>query len=303
MKKISLVIPCYNEQEVLRLTYEELIKYLNKDYEFQFILVNDGSKDQTLSIMKDLAKQDNRVKYVTFSRNFGKEAALLAGLEAAKKTNSDAAILLDADLQDPPSLIPQMLTYYEEGYKHIYAKHRTRAGESKFKTFCALSFYKVYAHLTKNKTLAKGARDFCLLDKQVIDAMLAIKDYKRFTKGIYNWIGFEKKVIEFDYVPRAEGTTKWNFKSLFRYAILGIKQFSQVYLLVTSLLMLLALGFIAYDVIDGFINQFNWLSLRLDAFMFFVLLSIHVVLKLMYDIRDQSLNRPIYITEESNIND
>ncbi|MGD9605380.1 MAG: glycosyltransferase family 2 protein [Bacilli bacterium] len=303
MKKISLIIPCYNEEAVLNLTYDEILKHLTKEYDFQFILVDDGSKDNTLAIMKQLASKDERVKYVTFSRNFGKEAALLAGLEAAKRTSSDAAIILDADLQDPPSLIPEMIAYYEQGFKHVYTKHRTRVGESKFKTVCALSFYKVYAFLTKNKTLAKGARDFCLIDRQVIDAMLAVKDYKRFTKGLYNWIGFEKKCIEFDYVPRAKGTTKWNFKSLFKYAILGIKQFSSVYLLVTTLLMLLSFGLVIVDVINGIFNQWNWLNLRIDGLMFFVFVGMHTILKLMYDLRDQGLNRPIYIAKETNIND
>ncbi|HPN60685.1 MAG TPA: glycosyltransferase, partial [Bacilli bacterium] len=234
---------------------------------------------------------------------FGKEAALLAGLEAAKKINSDAVIILDADLQDPPSLIPEMIDYYEQGYQHIYTKHRSRAGESKIKTFWALSFYKVYAFLTKNKSLAKGARDFCLLDRQAIDALLAVKDYKRFTKGLYNWIGFEKKCLEFDYVPRAKGTTKWSFKSLFRYASRGIKQFSSVYLWVTTLLMLLAFGLVVFDIVNGIIKQWDWLSLRIDGLMFFVFLALHTILKLLYDIRDQGLNRPIYLTKESNLDD
>lgn len=301
MKKISLIIPCYNEEDVLKLTYDEIINHLPSQYSFQFILVDDGSKDNTFAIMSLLAKQDNRVKYLSFSRNFGKEAALLAGLEAAQKTNSDAAIILDADLQDPPSLIPEMLDYYEQGFKHVYTKHRTRAGESKLKTFFALSFYKVYAFLTKNKTLAKGARDFCLIERQVIEAMLAVKDYKRFTKGLYNWIGFEKKCLEFDYVPRAKGTTKWNFKSLFKYALLGIRQFSQVYLLVTTFLMIIAFGLVAFDVINGIVNNWNFISLRIDIFMLLTFVGIHTVIKLLYDIRDQGLNRPIYITKDSNI--
>ncbi|MGD9887578.1 MAG: glycosyltransferase family 2 protein [Bacilli bacterium] len=301
MKKISLIIPCYNEEDVLKLTYDEIINHLPSQYSFQFIMVDDGSKDKTLAIMSLLSKQDNRVKYLSFSRNFGKEAALLAGLETAKKTNSDAAIIIDADLQDPHSLIPQMLNYYEQGFKHVYTKHRTRVGESKLKTFFALSFYKVYAFLTKNKTLAKGARDFCLIDRQVIEAMLAVKDYKRFTKGLYNWIGFEKKCLEFDYVPRAKGTTKWNFNSLFEYALLGIGQFSQAYLLVTTFLMIIAFGFVAFDVIQGIVNNWNFNSLRLDIFIFLTFVGIHTVLKLLYDIRDQGLNRPIYITKDNNI--
>jgi len=166
-----------------------------------------------------------------------------------------------------------------------------------------LSFYKVYAFLTKNKSLAKGARDFCLLDRQAIDALLAVKDYKRFTKGLYNWIGFEKKCLEFDYVPRAKGTTKWSFKSLFRYASRGIKQFSSVYLWVTTLLMLLAFGLVVFDIVNGIIKQWDWLSLRIDGLMFFVFLALHTILKLLYDIRDQGLNRPIYLTKESNLDD
>lgn len=303
MKKIGIIIPCYNEEEVLEITYPEINKYLPLDYQYFFIFIDDGSKDKTLSIIKELAKENKNVKYISFSRNFGKEAAMLAGLKVCKTLDVDATLMLDADLQDPPSLIPEFLKLYEEGYKHIYAKHKTRKGESKLKTFFALTFYKIYALLTGNKNLARGARDYCLLSREVIDAFLSIKDSERFTKGIFGWIGFEKKCIEFDYVPRVKGTTKWNFKKLFKYAIMGIKQFSHFYILIPTICLLISLGVLIYDIIYGFINSFNSLNIRLDIALTLIFFVLRYVFVLSYDIRDQTLNRPIYLVQDGNVKD
>lgn len=304
MKRITIIIPCYNEEEVLEFFYQEIQKYFVGGYDFKLLFVNDGSKDDTIKIIKSLKEKDDRVKYISFSRNFGKEAAMLAGLQGAKDLNSDACILIDADLQDPPSLILEMIKYYEEGYKHIYAKHKTRKGEPKLKTFFALSFYKVYSFITKDKNLNKGARDFCLMDKAVIDAFLSIKDKDRFTKGISSWVGFEKKCIEFDYVERKAGKTKWSFKKLFNYAMLGIRQFSHLYRYITKFFVFASFLTLALDLFFSIKNKtFNYQMLIIEGFLFFVFICLDVVMKLLYDIRDQGLNRPLYVIEDSNIND
>jgi len=304
MKRITIIVPCYNEEEVLDTFYNEITKYFLPNYDFKLLFVNDGSKDNTLKIIKKLKEKDDRIKYISFSRNFGKEAAMLAGLKGAKDLNSDACILIDADLQDPPSLILDMIKEYENGYKHIYAKHRTRAGEPKLKTFFALMFYKVYAFLTKDKNLSKGARDFCLMDKAVIDAFLEIKDKDRFTKGISSWVGFEKKCLEFDYIPRKAGKTKWSFKKLYAYAWMGIRQFSHVYKYVTKLSIIFSILLLGFDLIYSIkMNNFNYQILILETLFIFVFIGIDVILRLLYDIRDQGLNRPIYIIEDSNINE
>lgn len=302
MKKISIIVPCYNEEETISYFYDEVTKYLDSNYEWKIILVNDGSKDKTLEIMKEFANKDERILYVSFSRNFGKEAAMYAGLEAAQKINSDAAIIMDVDLQDPPSLFPQMLEAYEQGYEHIYAKHKNRKGANPIKAMFSLGFYKVYAFITKDKQMAKGARDFCLLDRKVIDAFLQIKDYERFTKGIYHYVGFKKKCIEFDYVERVAGTTKWNFRKLFRYAMLGIREFSRVYEYIPKLLGILTFFILGFDIVYGLVNQnMDWSAIRLDCFMLMLFVTLFYVCRLIYEVRNQVQNRPIYIASESNV--
>ncbi len=303
-KQITIIVPCFNEEEVIEIFYKEITKYFVDSYKFNILFVDDGSKDNTLAIIKQLANQDNRIKYLSFSRNFGKEAALLAGFEGALKLKSDAVIIIDVDLQDPPSLIPVMIKYYEEGYLHIYAKHRTRAGEPKLKTFFAKSFYKVYAFLTKEKNLAQGARDFSLMDRKVVEAFVAIKDEKRFTKGISQWIGFKKKCIEFDYVPRVAGETKWSLKKLFKYAMLGIKQFSHHYTWITRLGIFAASVFVLVDVIIRIINQnISFYHIGLNVLVLLLFIILHFIMKLIYDVRDQALNRPQYILQDGNIDE
>lgn len=301
MKEISIIIPCYNEEEVLHILYAEVLKNLDSSYEYNLIFIDDGSKDRTLEIIMELSRKDERVKYLSFSRNFGKEAAMYAGLVAGKKLNSDAIILIDADLQDPPSLIPEMLHAYEQGYKHVYAKHRSRKGEPALKTFFAKMFYKVYAFLTGDKNLSQGARDFCLMDKTVVDAFIAIKDNKRFTKGITSWVGFKKKCIEFDYIPRAAGKTKWSFKKLLIYAIIGIKQFSRVFIIVPTIAFLITVVITIIDIVIGITSTFIWQTIKLDLFALLILISIRFLMVLLYDIRDQNLKRPIFIPDETNI--
>ena len=309
-KKISLIVPCYNEHETIDIYYNETIKYItNEAYDFHIIFINDGSKDNSLEIMKNLARVDKRVLYVSFSRNFGKEAAMYAGLEAAKKINSDAAIIMDVDLQDPPYLIPDLIKEYEAGYNLIYTKHKDRNGAKKSSTFFAKSFYKVYSYFTGDKELAGGARDYCLLDRKVIDAFLLIKDDKRFTKGIYHYVGFKRKCIEFDYEKRVAGTTKWGFRKLLKYAIIGIQEFSTFYLVIPKLVGWFLAVLLTYDIVRQTINAvsassydaFNWMPIRIDFIALLIVIILYYIFRLLYDVRGQVRNRPIYIEDESNI--
>lgn len=302
MKNITIIVPCYNEESALPFFYDEIKKQLTKDYQFNLLFVNDGSKDQTMKVIQSFKENDDRIKYIDLSRNFGKESAMYAGLVGAKALNSDAAIFIDADLQDPPYLIHDMLKYYEEGYLHIYAKHASRKAEPKLKTFFAMQFYKVYTWITREQNLEKGARDFSLLDRKVIDAFLKMNDQKRFTKGIFTWVGFEKKCIEFDYIPRVAGKTKWSFKKLFKYAIDGINQFSQMYKIISTMAIFFSLAYLIYDLVISLINQafqLNTLLFNLIIVMLFVVL--HALMIVQYDTKDQVLKRPIYLVQNSNI--
>ncbi len=309
MKRVSIIVPCYNEHETIEIYYNEVIKYLDNSYDFRVIFVNDGSKDDSLNIMKALATKDERIYYVSFSRNFGKEAAMYAGIEAAKKMDSDAAIIMDVDLQDPPYLIPELLKEYENGYNLIYTKQKDRNGAKKSTTFFALVFYKVYSFFTKDKELANGARDYSLLDRKVIDAFLMIKDSDRFTKGIYHYVGFNKKCIEFEYEKRVAGETKWGFRKLLEYAFLGIKEFSDFYLIIPKIFGLILTVLLGYDigrqiynaVTIGTYDAFNWTPIRIDAVGLVITILIYYLLKLLYDIRAQVRHRPVYIEDESNI--
>ena len=191
-------------------------------YNFELLFVNDGSKDKTLNIIKTLKKSDNRISFINLSRNFGKEIAMIAGLDFVK---GDAVIIIDADLQDPPELIPQMIEYWEEGFDDIYAKRRNRAGESWLKKWTAKTYYKILQKLT-NIPLQENTGDFRLLDKRCIEALKMFRETQRYTKGMFSWIGFNKKEIIFDRDPRAAGKTKWNYFKLIDLAIEGITSFT-----------------------------------------------------------------------------
>lgn len=223
-KIISIIIPCYNEQETVERFYEEIIKvttYINK-YDFEFIYINDGSKDQTASLIKKLCKYDEHVCLIDFSRNFGKEAAMLAGLEYSI---GDAVVIMDVDLQDPPKLLPQMIEYWEQGYDNIYTRRRNRNGEPPIRSFFARQFYKVINHIS-DVDIIDGARDYRLFSRPVVDNLLRLKESNRFSKGLFSWVGYKGICLEFDHVERVAGTTKWSFFKLFNYAVEGITSFS-----------------------------------------------------------------------------
>lgn len=234
MDKISLVIPCYNEQEALPFLYEELEKVSSEmsDQEFEFIFVNDGSKDRTLQVIKELKVKDERVHYVSFSRNFGKEAGIYAGL---KKASGDYIALIDADLQDPPSLLTEMYGILKnEDYDCVATRRQDRKGEPPIRSFFAKKFYQLINKISETEVV-DGARDFRLMSRQMVDAILDVGEYNRFSKGIFGWVGFNTKWISYQNVERVAGETKWSFWGLFLYSMEGIVAFSTRPLYLASL--------------------------------------------------------------------
>ena len=233
-KKVSLIVPCYNEQESLPIFYQAVCDVANSlpQYDISLVLVNDGSKDETLKIMRELAADDDRVHYISFSRNFGKEAAMFAGFCNAK---GDYVAVMDADMQDPPSLLPQMLEILESGeYDSVATRRVTREGEPPIRSFFARMFYKIINRIS-DADIVDGARDFRLMKREMVDAIIAMCEYNRFSKGIFGWIGFRTKWLPYKNVERVAGETKWNFFKLFKYSIDGIINFSQAPLSIASI--------------------------------------------------------------------
>lgn len=238
MSLLSLIVPCYNEKEALPLFMEEALKVTStlSDIDTEVILVNDGSKDDTLDVMRELKEKYPCVRYISFSRNFGKEAAILAGLAASR---GDWTAVMDADLQDPPSLLPEMLdAIRNEGYDCVGTRRSTRTGEPPIRSFFARCFYKLINRMSSTK-LVDGARDFKLLSRPAVDALIALPEVNRFSKGLYEWIGFRSKWIEFRNVERVAGETKWSFWSLLKYSIEGIVSFTTSPLILSALLGLI----------------------------------------------------------------
>ena len=224
MKKVSILVPCYNEEQSLPLLYEELTKVIDglPQYEWEMLFVNDGSKDDTMKVLASMREKDKRVNYLDLSRNFGKENAMLAGFDFV---TGDCMILMDADLQDPPMLMPEMLKEWENGYQDVYARRRDRGKESWLRKKLSMLFYKILDHATRFDIL-QNVGDFRLLDRQCIDALRRMRETERYTKGMFCWIGFNKKEVVFDRGDRKVGDSKWNFKSLFNLAIEGITSFT-----------------------------------------------------------------------------
>jgi glucosyltransferase len=301
MKKCTVIVPSYNEEKNVSVFYEETKQYLNHpDFQYEILYINDGSRDQTLAEIKKLSALDPRVKYLSFSRNFGKEAAMHAGLEAS--VESDAVIIIDCDLQQPPALIPLMIEHYLEGYKIVYTKGATRKGEPKMRTLFANLYYRIYNKYT-DTPLDNGAKDFQLLDKDVVKAFLALKDNYRFVKGIFSWVGFKRKCLEYDFIPRRYGKSTWSFKSLFRYGFNGMNQFSQIMMIVPTLVTILAILLLAVNVLllaFGVFDVVNFLlGLQINIVLFALAFLFYGMYYLTYGLRRQVLNRPIYLVEEA----
>ena len=237
-EKISVIVPCYNEEEAIPFFYRKIAMVTEdmSDYDFEIIFVNDGSYDSTLDVIHKLADEDTRVKYLDFSRNFGKEAAIYAGLSHA---TGDYGVIMDADLQDPPELLPEMMNYIKnEGYDSVATRRVTRKGEPAVRSFFARRFYHLINKLSKTE-IVDGARDYRLMNRKFIDAILELSEYNRFSKGLFGWVGFKTKWIEFENVNRIAGETKWSFWKLFLYSIEGIIGFSTLPLAVAAFLGIL----------------------------------------------------------------
>ena len=311
MKKISIVVPCYNEEESIPLFYEEINKTSKeiKDYDFEFIFVNDGSKDNSALIMKELAKKDKRVKFIDFSRNFGKEAAMYAGLELS---SGDFITTMDVDLQDPPSLLPEMIKgITEEGYDCVATRSASRNGYSFLRKTCTRWFYKIIAKISKTEMVA-GARDYRLMTRQMVNAIINMKEYNRYSKGLFSFVGFKTKWIEFENQERVAGTTKWNFWKLFSYAIDGIVGFSTAPLIVSSIIgvlfCLISFILIIFIIVKTLIfgdPTSGWPSLA--CIIFFVsgiqLFCIGIIGQYLSKVYLEVKNRPIYIIKDTNIKD
>lgn len=236
MNTVDLVVPCYNESEVLHLFFEETSKVTDSiaGYTFNYIFVDDGSHDNTFELILELSKKNDNVKYISFSRNFGKEAGMYAGL---LHSTGDYVIIMDADLQHPPSLIPQMIEGIEQGYDCVAAQRTNRKGEARIRSMFSRSFYRITNKLT-NINLVSGAVDYRIMSRQMVLAVLSLCESQRFSKGIFEWVGFKKKWIPYENVKRTVGETKWSFWGLFKYAIDGITAFS-----VAPLRMVTGFGF------------------------------------------------------------
>ena len=234
MKKISIIVPCYNEEQAIPFFYEEINKISKQmKNDFEFIFVNDGSKDKTINVIKEYAKKDKRVKYINFSRNFGKEAAMYAGLE---NSSGDYIAIMDADLQDPPALLPEMLEFLQknEEYDCVGTRRVTRKGEPPIRSFFARMFYKIINKISKTE-MVDGARDYRLMSRQMVNSILELKEYNRYSKGLFQFVGYKTKWLEYENIERVAGETKWSFWKLFIYALEGIIAFSTAPLAISSI--------------------------------------------------------------------
>jgi glycosyltransferase involved in cell wall biosynthesis len=308
MKKISILIPAYNEEEVLDKLFVRLANLANgtKDYDFEFFFVNDGSKDNTLEIIKGYAETDTRVSYLNLSRNFGKEIAMIAGLD---NVSGDATVIIDADLQDPPELIPEMVHWWEKGYDDVYAKRSSRMGESWLKKVTSKIFYNTLQSVTRIP-IQKDTGDFRLLDKRAVEALKQIRESQRYTKGYFSWIGFKKKEITYKRDPRAAGETKWNYFKLFDLAIEGIVSFSTAPLRIAtflgSVVAFIAFVYLIVIVIKTLIYGVDLAGYpSMMAVILFLggaqLLTIGIIGEYVGRIFNETKNRPLYLIEELHV--
>lgn len=307
MKKISILVPCYNEEASLPLLYPELKELMDKttNYQWEVLFINDGSKDNTLQILKELREKDNRICYVDLSRNFGKENAMLAGFDYV---TGDCMVIMDADLQDPPSLIPQMIQYWEEGYEDVYAKRNNRGKESWLRKKFSLLFYAILQKSTRFEVL-KNVGDFRLLDRSCIEALKKLRETERYTKGMFCWIGYRKKEIVFDRGDRAAGQSNWNFFSLFNLAIEGITSFTTTPLRFASVFGFIIAFFAFILMIYYLVKTIIWgddiqgFPTLITVILFLggvQLLSIGILGEYLGRIFNETKNRPVYIAREYN---
>ena len=309
MKKVSIIIPAYNEEETLPLLYERLKKLMDSidNYEFEILFINDGSKDKTLEIIKMLRSQDMRINYVNLSRNFGKEIAMIAGLDYA---TGDCVVFMDADLQDPPELISEFLKYWEQGYDDVYARRKSRKGETWLKKFTSKMYYNVLQHLTK-VPIQKDTGDFRLLDKRCVNALKKLRETQRNSKSMFSWIGYNKKEVLYDRDPRIAGKTKWNYKGLVDLAIDGITSFStgplrlSTYIAIPTFILLFI--YTIYVIIKCLtlhvmVEAFQATILLILFFSGIQILLFGIIGEYLGRIFNETKNRPLYFVDEYNDN-
>lgn len=307
MKLLSVVVPCYNEEENVPYFYEELFKQEEKlkalQVEIELIYIDDGSSDHTVEEVKKLHEKDDRVHLVSFSRNFGKEAGIYAGLQKAK---GDYIVMMDADLQDPPALLPEMFSYLEKGYDSVATRRVTRKGEPPIRSFFARMFYKLMGKISKTE-IVDGARDYRLMTRQVVDAILSMGEYNRFTKGIFGWVGYRTKWLEYENIERVKGETKWSFWKLLVYSLDGIMAFSTLPLAIASVLGILFCVFafllilfivirtlIFGDPVSGWPSMMCIISLISGVQLFCLGIVGQYMAKMYMEVK----NRPIYLVKE-----
>ncbi len=308
---ISVVVPCYNEQGALPFYYDKMkeVMALLPELSFEIIIVDDGSTDGTLETAKQLAKSDDRIRYISFSRNFGKEAAMYAGL---KNASGKYTAIMDADLQDPPEMLPEMYRVItEEGYDAVGTRRVTRKGEPPVRSFFARKFYKIMSRISK-ANMVDGARDYRLMNRKYVDALLSLGEYNRFSKGLFGWVGFKVKWLEFENVNRIAGETKWSFGQLFLYSLDGIVAFSNVPLYMASIAgigsFIAAIAAMIFIIVRRLVfgdPVAGWASTV--VIILFIggiqLLSIGILGLYLSKLYLEAKNRPIYLLDETNIKD
>ena len=303
--KVSILIPCYNEEASLPLLYDELVNLMNAHpkYEWEVLVVNDGSRDSTIEVIKDLRQKDSRICYVDLSRNFGKEAAMLAGFDYV---TGDCMVIMDADLQHPPHLIPEMLKYWEEGYDDVYAKRLSRGKESWLRKRLSLLYYSILQKTTRVEIL-QNVGDFRLLDRKCIDVLKQLRESERYTKGMFCWIGFNKKEITFEQGDRVAGETSWNYLSLFNLAIEGITSFTtsplrmstMIGVIVSLIAFVYMCVIIAKTLIWGEdVQGFPTLMVVILFLGGVQLLSLGIIGEYLGRIFHETKNRPVYVVKE-----
>ena len=310
MEKLTLIVPCYNEEEALPYFYEEVCRVVGElNYETELLFVNDGSKDNTLSVIKGFAEKDERVKYLSFSRNFGKEGAMYAGFCNA---SGDLVAVMDADMQDPPSLLPKMLELIESGeYDSVATRRVNRKGEPKIRSFFARMFYKLMGRIS-DADIVDGARDFRLMKRKMVDAIVSMGETNRFSKGIYGWIGFKTYWLEYENVERVAGETKWSFWKLFKYSLEGVTNFSDTPLKIASwsgifftFMSVIAMFFVFIRALLFGDNVAGWPSTI--CIILFIggiqLFCLGIMGQYISKIFRETKKRPIYIIAESNKED
>ena len=308
MDKITIIVPCYNEEEVIEMFYPAVQQCVEKipDCEFNYIFVNDGSHDSTLEKLRKISAEHENVTYLSLSRNFGKESAMMAGIDYA---DGDAVIIMDADLQHPPERIAEMIHWWHEGYDDVCAKRVDRAGETWLKRNCANLFYAIMKKFSTSYEMQRNVGDFRLLDRRCIEALKLLRENQRFTKGLFTWVGYHKKEIPFEVQPRAAGTTTWNYFALFNLAMKGMTSFTTAPLRLMTLLgitvstaamlymiFVLAMALIYGDPVAGYPTLMT-IMLFLGGIQ---LLALGIIGEYLGQIFHESKHRPIYLLDEMN---